>query len=60
MRRILAMTAVALLMIIAACSTDQGNLVTDSGAPHYTTFAEAKAAATSGNKAILVDFYTDW
>ncbi len=59
MRSLLALSAVALILIIVACGTEQGNLVTTSGSPYYANFVDAKAAASISNKAILVDFYTD-
>ena len=49
------------LLVIAACSNEPpGNLITDLGSPYYATFAEAQEAARLGDKAVLIDFYTDW
>jgi hypothetical protein len=53
------LTLLALVMIVA-CGSKAPAPRTDFGYPFYDNMESAKLAAHAGNKAILVDFYTDW
>jgi hypothetical protein len=48
------------LMLLAVAVSVSATLVTDKGAPFYTTLTEGQAAAAKADQPLLVKFYTDW
>ena len=58
-------TLVVVIMAVIAVSC--GKKVEEASVPvptgdgfYYTTFADGKLAADASNKAMVLDFYTDW
>lgn len=53
-------SVLAMLAVFALAIPCTASLVTDHGAPFYTTVPEGQAAATKAGTPMLVKFYTDW
>jgi thioredoxin-related protein len=49
-----------LLLLLATTVSVSATLVTDKGAPYYTTLTEATAAAKKAGVPTVIKFYTDW
>lgn len=60
MRTKILLALLAIVALVAACSSGPTTLVSDPGkAPYYTSLAEALEVAAT-DQYVVAEFYTDW